>query len=368
MRVLMTGGGTAGHINPALAIANTIKMNIPNAEIEFVGTPTGLENTLVSKEGYKLHHVNIMGVSRSLSLKNIKAACLMITSQIEAKRIIKDFKPDIVIGTGGYVCWPALKVASKMGIPTLAHESNARPGLAIKQLQGSLDKILVNFKDSEKYIKAKEKVVHVGNPIRGGFGGIDNRSAREKLGIPSDKIYVLAFGGSLGAQRINEIVFSYMKNTAKDDPGLICELATGKIYYEEFHRAFCEAGLDECDNLSMMEYIHDMHVRMSAADIIVCRAGAMTISELAAMKKACIIIPSPNVVDNHQYKNAKVLADASAAVMIEEKELDDTSFANAMDELIKAPTKREELAKSISAFANSDANRLVLDEILKLVK
>ena len=368
MRVLMTGGGTAGHINPALAIANTIKKNIPDAEIEFVGTKRGLENTLVTKEGYKLHHVNIMGVSRSLSPSNIKAACLMITSQFEAKKIIKEFKPDIVIGTGGYVCWPALKVAAKMGIPTLAHESNARPGLAIKQLQGNLDKILVNFKDSAKYVKYQNKVVHVGNPLRGGFGGIDYQEAREKLGIKKDETYVLAFGGSLGALKINETMLEYMNTTAKDNSKIICHLATGRYYYEDFMSRYTEAGLNEYKNLSIMEYIHDMHVRMSAADVIVCRAGAMTISELAMMKKACVIIPSPNVVDNHQYKNAKVLADANAALLLEESNLNKSTFANAINELIENPNKREELTKNIVQFANFNANELIYNEIIKLTE
>ncbi len=366
MRVLMTGGGTAGHINPALAIASTIKKNIPNAEIEFVGTPKGLENTLVSKEGYKLHHVSIMGISRSLSLQNLKAALLMITSQFEARKIIKEFKPDIVIGTGGYVCWPALRVAAKMGIPTVAHESNAIPGLAIKQLQGSLDKILVNFKDSEKYIKNKEKVVHVGNPLRGGFGVIDHDSAKKQLGIPEDKTYILAFGGSLGAQRLNEIVFSYMKNIAKDREDVFFELCTGRNYYSDFCKLFSQAELDKCSNLSMVEYIHDMHVRMSAADIIICRAGAMTISEIAMMQKAALIIPSPNVVDNHQYKNAKVLADANAAVLLEEKEIDDAKFAGSLDELIADSEKRAALSENIVGFANLEANKLIFDEIIKL--
>ena len=366
MRVLMTGGGTAGHINPALAIANTIKMNIPDAEIEFVGTERGLENTLVTKEGYKLHHVNIMGISRSLSPKNIKAVLLTVTSQFEAKKIIKEFKPDIVIGTGGYVCWPALKMAAKMGIPTMAHESNARPGLAIKQLQGNLDRILVNFKDTENYIKNKEKVMHVGNPIRGGFGGLDYNEARKTLGIKDDETYVLAFGGSLGAQRMNEIVFDYMKNHGKDEKKVICHLATGRMYYKEFSQMYKEAGLEECENLSLMEYIHDMHVRMSAADVIICRAGAMTISELAMMKKASLIIPSPNVVDNHQYKNAKVLADAGATVLIEEKDLDGKVFADAVNELVKDKGKREGLSRSIAQFANTDANKLIFDEIIKL--
>ena len=369
MRVLLTGGGTAGHINPALAIANTIKKNIPDAEIEFVGTEKGLENKLVCKEGYKLHHVNIMGVSRSLSLKNLKAACLMVTSQFEAKKIIKKFKPDIVIGTGGYVCWPALKVAARMGIPTLAHESNARPGLAIRQLQGGLDKILVNFEESKSYLKNKDKVVHVGNPIRGGFGVLDNAAAKEKLGIPKDKVYVLAFGGSLGAQRINELVFSYMDKIARYRDDCFVELATGDDYYDEFIKMFREKGLYACKSVSMVQYIHDMHVRMSAADIVICRAGAMTISEIAIMKKAAFIIPSPNVVDNHQYKNARVLADAQAAVVKEEKELvDEYAFAYALNELILDGKRREEMSSNIVRFANVDANKLIFDEIMKLAE
>lgn len=364
----MTGGGTAGHINPALAIADTVKRNIPDAAIEFVGTARGLENKLVTKEGYKLHHVNIMGISRSLSPKNLKALTLMITSQGEAKRIIKEFKPDIVIGTGGYVCWPALRVAAKMGIPTLAHESNARPGLAIKQLQGKLDRILVNFKDTENYVSDKSRVLHVGNPLRGGFGGLDYAEARKKLSIPEDKVYVMSFGGSLGAQRINEIVHSYMKSSAPDSEGIIWHHATGANYYEEFSALHRAAGLEKYENLQLLEYIHDMHVRMSAADIIICRAGAMTISELAMMKKACIMIPSPNVVDNHQYKNAKVLADADAVVMLEESSLDEGSFKSAVDSLITSKSRREELCANIASFANPDANKVIFEEILRLTK
>ena len=368
MRVLMTGGGTAGHINPAIAIANTIKKNIPNAEIAFVGTKRGLENKLVVNEGYKLYHVDIMGISRSLSLKNFKALWLMITSQIEAKKIIKEFKPDIVIGTGGYVCWPALKVAARMGIPTIAHESNARPGLAIKQLQGNLDKILVNFEDTKKFIKNKEKVMHVGNPIRGAFGGLDYSEARAKLGIGNDQTYILSFGGSLGAHRINEIALDYMQKHVKDNGKVVHHHATGGYDFKEFREKFNQAHLELYDNLKLVEYIHDMAVRMSAADIIVCRAGAMTISELAMMKKACIMIPSPNVVDNHQYKNAKVLADADAVVLLEESYLTNDVFENALQELIDNKKRREELGKNISSFANNDANKLIYDEIISLVK
>ena len=208
----------------------------------------------------------------------------------------------------------------------------------------------------------------MGNPLRGGFGIIDHDNAKKQLGISADKTYVLAFGGSLGAQRINEIMFAYMKNVAYNREDIFCELCTGKNYYADFSKAFGEEGLNKYSNLSMVEYIHDMHVRMSAADVIICRAGAMTISELAMMKKACFIIPSPNVVDNHQYKNAKVLSDANAAVMMEEKDIDDKVFAETMDDLISNKEKRERLSENIVQFANLEANKLIYDEIMSLIK
>lgn len=367
MRVLMTGGGTAGHINPALAIADTIKMNDPTAVVEFVGTERGLENSLVVKAGYKLHHVDIMGISRSLSLSNVKALYLMLKSQIQAKRIIREFKPDIVIGTGGYVCWPALKVASRLGIPTVAHESNARPGLAIRQLQGSLDRILVNFPETANYIKQQDKVLRVGNPIRGGFGMLDRAEARKKLAISDSQVYILAFGGSLGAQRVNDTVYAYMRDRLRGRPSVVCHLGTGREYFRDFSERFRADGLDREPSLRLLEYIHDMPQRMSAADLIICRAGAMTISELAALGSACVMIPSPNVVDNHQYKNAKVLSDAGAVVMLEEDTLGDDIFNSTMEELIESRKKRESLGKSISKFSCPDANKLIYDEIVRLV-
>lgn len=368
MKVLMTGGGTAGHINPAIAIANTIKKNDPSAEIAFVGTERGLENKLVPAEGYPLYHVDVMGFERSLSIKNIKAAYLAFVSPIRAKKLVREFAPDIVIGTGGYACWPVLKAAASMGIPTAVHESNALPGLAIRKLQGCVDRIFVNFKQSEQYISEKEKVMHVGNPLRSGFGGLDYQAAREKLGIAQGQTYVLSFGGSLGAHRINEAALSFMKSVAKRDTSVIHHHATGGYDFKEFSEKFKESGLERCSNIRLVEYIHDMPVRMSAADVIICRAGAMTISELAMMRKACLMIPSPNVVDNHQYKNAKVLADAGAVVMLEEAYMNDELFVETVASLVNDPHKREELSRNIAEFANTDANKLIYDEVVRLIQ
>ena len=365
----MTGGGTAGHINPAIAIANTIKKNIPDAEIAFVGTERGLENKLVPNENYPLYHVDVRGFERPLvNVKNIKAAYLALVSPMRAKKLIREFSPDIVIGTGGYACWPVLKAAASMGIPTAVHESNATLGLAIKKLQGCVDRIFVNFKQTAEHLSEKEKVMHVGNPLRSGFGGLDYSEARKKLGIEDGQVFILSFGGSLGAHRLNEAALGFMNSHVKGSSKLIHYHATGAYEFKEFSESFRACGLEKHSNARLVEYIHDMPLRMSAADIVICRAGAMTISEIAMMKKACVIIPSPNVVDNHQYNNAKVLADANAAVMLEEAYLNEESFAEAILSLVNSKEKREALSQNVAAFANTDANKLIYDEILRLVK
>lgn len=365
----MTGGGTAGHINPAIAIANTIKKNIPDAEIAFVGTERGLENKLVPKENYPLYHVDVRGFERPLvNIKNVKAAYLALVSPMRAKKLIREFRPDIVIGTGGYACWPVLKAAASMGIPTAVHESNATPGLAISKLQGCVDRIFVNFKQTAEHLSTKDKVMHVGNPLRSGFGGLDYSEARKKLGIEDDRVFVLSFGGSLGARRLNESALSFMSTHVKGDPKMIHYHATGAFDFKEFSESFKGRGLEKCPNIRLVEYIHDMALRMSAADIVICRAGAMTISEIAMMKKACIMIPSPNVVDNHQYKNAKVLSDAGAVVMLEEAYLNEETFSDAIISLASSREKREELSKNIGEFANSDANKLIYNEVIRLAK
>lgn len=369
MRVLMTGGGTGGHVNPAIAIANTIKANIPDAEIAFVGTKKGIENKLVAAENYPIYHVEVKGFKRSLSPKNIKAAYLALVSPIKAKKIIREFKPDIVIGTGGYVCWPVLVAASKMGVATAVHESNAVPGVTVKQLQKYVDKIFINFEETAKYLTASDKVVHVGNPLKNGFGTISKEEARKELGINGkyDK-FILSFGGSLGAEHVNDAALEVMKNFVAKNPRILHVHATGALEHEAAMAKYREYGLDKYENICMLEYIYDMPLRMSAADIVVSRAGAMTVSELSLMKKTSILIPSPNVTNNHQYKNAKVLADAGGAILIEEKELGDGKLEKEIAELCANDAKCKDMEKNIEAFAEKDANKIIYLEIMKLIK
>lgn len=374
MRVLITGGGTGGHVNPALAIANTIKQNDPDAVIAYVGTKRGIENKLVPKAGYPMYYVDVKGIKRSLSPSNLKAAYLALTSPIKAKKIIREFKPDIVVGTGGYVSWPVVKAASQMGIPTALHESNAIAGVAVKMLQKSVDRIYLNFeKTGESLSCDRAKLMKVGNPILGGFSSMTREEARKKLGIPDKYKYViLSYAGSMGAEKVNDAVLCLMREFTAKHPEVYHIHATGSIELELCTSQFKEMGLDKCENIELCEYIYDMPVRMAAADITINRAGAMTISELAATGKCSIFIPSPNVAENHQYKNAKVLSDAGAAALFEEKELTDGAkpLVEEVEKLLSdgGEKLRAERSEKIRQFAVSDANKLIYNDLVKLAQ
>lgn len=374
MRVLMTGGGTGGHVYPALAIAEIIKSNIPDAEIAFVGTERGIENKLVGKAGYDIYHVPIQGITRSLSPKNIKTAYLVMTSPRKAKKIIEEFRPDVVIGTGGYVCWPLLQAASSMGIPSAVHESNAAPGLAVKVLQKKLDLILTNFEETAELLRTNKKIVNVGNPLRVKYGVTDKNSAREKLGIPGDKFVVLSFGGSIGAKGVNLAALEIMKKFSSKNENVLHYHASGTRFFESFSEKLKEESLSDNKNIVFSDYIYDMPMYMAAADAVVCRAGAMTLSEVAMLGKPAVLIPSPHVTDDHQYKNAKVLSDKGGAILVrEEKEVDENSrsckFAREAVESIYFDTKlREEMSNAVSTFARPEAGKLIFDEIIKLTE
>ncbi len=365
----MTGGGTGGHVNPAIAIANNIKENIPAAKIAFVGTSRGIENKLVPKEGYELYHVEVQGFKRKLTPYNIKSAWLAFTSPIKAKKLIKEYKPDLVIGTGGYVCWPLLKAAASMGIPTAVHESNAIPGVAVKMLAPFVDRIYVNFDATAEALGEaySSKILKVGNPIKAEFSQLNGSEARKKLSIDGKyKCVLLSYGGSMGAERVNEEMLAFMRDYTKNHPELLHIHATGAIEHEAAMKMAEEYGLLGCDNIDIREYIYDMPHLMAASDVVVSRAGAMTLSELAALNKCCVLIPSPHVTDNHQYKNAKVLADKGAALVFEEKDLDGGGFSESLRELVENPEKRAAMEKNISDFALTDANRAIYFDLMAL--
>ena len=371
MKVLFSGGGSGGHISPALAMADIIKMNIPDVEIAFVGTPKGIENSLIPQAGYKLYHVEVEGIRRKISVENARALYLAFTSIGKAKKVIKEFGPDIVIGTGGYACWPALSAAAEMGIPTLVHESNAIPGMAVRKLQNKVDVVLTNFESTAELLSPTANVVNVGNPLRAACSTISKAEARARLGIDeSVKLVTLSFGGSLGAPAINRAACEMMAHFAKDKRAVKCFHVGGKRYYENACNFFAAYDLERDSRFVLMEYTSDLPLYMAAADVVICRAGAMTLTEIARMGKASIIIPSPNVADNHQYKNAKALSDENAAIVISEDELNSDGkcrVCECVDKLYEDESYREALSNNIRGFAKDDVEKNIFEAIEKVL-
>ncbi|MDD6312467.1 MAG: undecaprenyldiphospho-muramoylpentapeptide beta-N-acetylglucosaminyltransferase [Firmicutes bacterium] len=369
IRVLLSGGGTGGHINPALSIAKKIKEMRPDSEIAFVGTPGGMENKLVPKAGFPLYHIEVMGFQRKLSAenirKNVRAAYLAVESVHKAKRIVREYKPDIVIGTGGYVSWPVLKAAASLKIPTLIHEQNAVPGVTTKKLSRYVDRVMISFEDSRRYFDCPdEKLVLSGNPLDPALNTLDYEKSRQELGI--DRPYILSFGGSLGARELNKAVYAVIKDYSSEN-NVIHHHAFGSREWPKYEEKSERDGLDKCDNIKLFEYIYDMSLRESAADLVICRAGAMTLSELAVIGKAAIFIPSPNVANNHQYKNALVYKKAGAAELIEEKDLTPERLIATVRELIEDSCRREKMAAEAKKLALGNADSVIYGEIEKLL-
>lgn len=365
MKVMMTGGGTGGHINPAIAIADTIKENIKDVDITFVGTSKGMENRLVPKAGYSLEHIEIQGLKRSLSLSNIKTAYLTLTSVSRAKKLLKKHKPDLVVGTGGYVCYPLCRAAASLKIPTAVHESNAVPGLAVRMLSPYVDVIFTNFDAAADHIKPKyrNKIIKVGNPGKRVGSDYTKEQAREELGI-KNRFSVLVYGGSLGAETINRAASEYAKKYLPNRKDIKMTHAAGAANYGEVKEMY--GGAENADNVELLDYIYDMPRRQAAADVIICRSGAMTTSEIAEAGRAAIFVPSPNVTDDQQYKNAKVLADKNAAVLIKDADFNADTMNGAIEKLLSDKQYREELCKNVKAFAVPDANDRIFKELMRI--
>ena len=365
MRVLLSGGGTAGHINPAIAIADLIKKNDPHAEIAFVGTPDGMENRLVTAAGYSMHHIRVRGFLRSFSPRNAEALLLAVTSPIKARGLISDFAPNLVIGTGGYVCWPTLRAAAALGIPCALHESNAVPGLTVRRLAPYMDGIWLNFKEAANHLPSGcvEPVV-TGNPLREGFLQMTREAAKARLGFAKEDVLLLSFGGSLGAERLNEAMLRIMKHAEKRSSPLKVVHACGTKHYSACRAKF---GADTAKS-KLLPYIDNMPQYMAAADIVICRAGAMTVSELALCGKCAILVPSPYVAGNHQHKNASVLVKKNAAFLIEEDNLPSNNVEKMIFSLVFDSKKREAFEKNIKTFSNPDSGKTIWLQILKIAR
>lgn len=328
MRILLSGGGTAGHINPAIAIAKYAKAQDKDTQILFVGTKKGLERTLVPKEGFDISFVNVDGLKKELSVKSAVSAAKLMAAVIKSLAVMKRFKPDIVVGTGGYVCVSSVIAAKILGIPAIIHEQNVFPGSAVKFLADKCSVTAISFEESRKYLKNAGDVRLTGNPIRPSILEHTKQYCVSRLGAEGSKV-ILAFGGSLGAMRINDVMVEFIKRN-KSIKDTVIYFATGK---RDFARVMGEIG-DVPPNIKVVEYIDNMDIVMNAADVVLCRSGAITLAELCALGKPGILVPSPNVTNNHQEYNARALSDRGAAITITEDEFDVNSLETALFKII----------------------------------
>lgn len=359
MRVLLCGGGTAGHVNPAIAIGEIIERNEPESKIAYVVTRTGIENELVK---YKKYQIDIRGIKKGKVFTNFKRLIQLSKSIKECKNIINKFRPDIIIGTGGYATFPVIYAGQKMGIKTVLHESNYYPGKAIKALYKKTDLVLVNFEDTIKFLK-KKKVICVGNPLRKEFQKYEKEIIKERLKI-KEKHIILACGGSLGAERINDAIIDLIDNYIKYDTDLRLIWSTGKREYDLCKEKIKKKRLDRVENVDMYPYIYNMSEKMMCADIVISRAGATSISEIAACKKCSILIPSPNVANNHQSKNAMLLESHGAAKLIKEDNI--YLLIETVKELIFNVNERMKIEKKVGDFYKENTNKRIYYEIKNL--
>lgn len=364
MRAIITGGGTGGHIYPALAIAEGIKTKYQGAEILYVGTDRGLEADIVPKAGYPFKKISVSsGFQRKLSLKNIKVLWQAGQGIFEARRIVREFKPDIVIGTGGYVCGPVVMAAVMQKIPTLIHEQNAMPGVTNKILSRYVSQVAVTFEDSIARFSNQTRVKLTGLPVRPEIFTVDKKDAYRELGINSDRPVILVFGGSRGARNINMSMVEVVKELQHSDVQILH--ATGKIGYQEYIEALQREGipLDNVGNITIIPYLYNMQDALAVADLVICRAGAATLAELTALGLPSVLIPYPYAAENHQQFNAQALVDRGAAIMILDKELTGQRLVGQIRELLATPDRLTTMAKNSSQMGRPSA----LDDILGLV-
>ena len=362
MRVIFAGGGTAGHINPALAIAGYLKEKQPDTEILYIGNKGGMEERLVPNAGFEFASIHVSGFKRSFSPKalkdNIQTVCRAISATSASKKIIKEFNPDICIGTGGYVSGPVLKGAHELGIPILIHEQNAFPGVANKMLSTKAEAVMLAIEDARKHMKEGCNFIVTGNPVRREILLADKAQSRKELGL-DERPVVLSFGGSLGAQRVNEACAYIIARSGKD--GKYQHIHAYGQYGHWFPDLVKKMGTDisQCSNLDIREYIDNMPVCLAAADVVVCRAGAITISEIQAQGKPAVFIPSPNVAENHQYHNAMALVNKNAGELIEESELTGELLAEKVDKIVSDKQKLAEYSENARKMAIIDANERI---------
>lgn len=370
MKVLFAGGGTAGHINPAIAMAKYVRNRRPSAGILFIGATGGMEEKLVREAGFELETFPMRGFMHSVSPKacvyNASTLGKMRASIASARRIIEEFKPDVILGTGGFACFPPLYAGAKLGVPTAIHESNALPGRSNRLLARYVDKVMIGFEDAARYFP-KKKTEFTGNPLREGMVYSKKAEAKKELGI--DRPLVYSFWGSLGAREMNRITAQLFKLEADNDAGFSHIHSTGSFGYKWMPDYLGELGvnLDEYGKIDMREYVYNAPTVMAAADIVLCRAGAMTVSELAATGTPSIIIPSPNVSGHHQHKNARTLSDRGGAVFVEERDCTAQLLYDTINSLLADPERLEQMGRNAEKIAVYDAGEKIYRTLTEMM-
>lgn len=358
-KFILSGGGTGGHIYPAIAIANELKLQFPDAEFLFVGAKDKMEMQKVPQAGYEIKGLWIAGLKRKLTLQNLMFPLKLASSLLESKRIIKKFKPNVVIGTGGFASGPLLQAAGSAGIPTVVQEQNSYPGITNKLLSKKANAICVAYQNLERFFP-KEKIVLTGNPVRQDL--IDIESKREEAiafyGLDPNKKTLLVLGGSLGARRINQLIEKELQNFLSQDVQVIWQC--GKLYFEEYKKY-------NQPNVKVVDFIERMDFVYAASDVIISRAGASSVSELCIVGKPVIFIPSPNVAEDHQTKNAQAIVDEKGAILLKESELD-SQFSIVFEALLKDSGKQKQLSDNIKKLAKPRATQDIVAEIVKLIK
>lgn len=371
MRVIVAAAGTAGHINPGLAIANKIKQEEPDSEIIFIGTTRGLENDLVPRAGYGLKTIEAYGLSKQISIANFKKMWATLMATGKARKIIKEFKPDIIVGAGGYICGPVVWAANKEKIPVILHESNAFPGKAVKMLAPKAETVLISFEEARIRIPNAKNIVCTGTPVKivkKEYSQEEKKKILTSIGINGNKPIVLVFGGSQGAQKINEAIIGILENKMNKDYQIIW--ATGPKQFNIIKEELASKNIDinNIENAKILPYIYNMEEIMNVSNIIVARSGAMTITEISNLGKPSILIPLPNVSQDHQLYNAKVLENVGAAKIILNNELNKTNLENEIEKIIKDPQLMHKMEEKAFSKSVTDVQEKIYEEIKKIVR
>lgn len=371
MKIIICAAQTGGHINPGIAIANKIKQENKNADILFIGTPSGIENDLVPRAGYDLKTIEAYGIERKINLKNIQNMFKTLKGYRKAKSIIKSYSPDIVIGTGGFICGPVLLAATRLKIPTIIHESNSYPGIATKLLSGKVNTVLIAFEDTRKRLKKAKNIVLTGTPTKVKKINLREEQKEKKLkelGLKTDLPVVLIFGGSQGAKSINNCIIDIIESKANSNYQIIW--ASGQKQYDIIKQELKNKNIniEKIENGKILPYIYNMEEIMNLADIIISRSGAMTITEVAKCGKPAIFVPFPFATENHQEYNARVLKNVGAAEIILDKDLNKETLKKVLNEMLKDKNKLKLMGQNAQKIAIQNVEDKIYEEIKKEVK